>query len=237
MQLIRVFSLLWAASSPSSFSPLLLGEGHCSMLPSPWRPDPSTQPLVIRQGPLCCSKATKTPNYLVNSLSPGRWQEYQDSLPVLCILFVFQSTDWLDLNWWWRGGREGDLFFLDRKPVLSCALLIVLAQPELSSYGVWGTSCWSVSLLMSPSNSRVFFPHQQEEQLKFSVQMLSHLLFFYFILLGESWWRKQMTWAQDAVQGLKRNKIWFWKDKMFWLPWWNKLLSMDLLCSRNGTSC
>lgn len=58
-----------------------------------------------------------------------------------------------------------------------------------------------------------------------------------FVLLGESQWRKQMTWAQDAVQGLEGNRIWFGKGKMFWLPWWNKQLSMDLLCSRNGTSC
>lgn len=159
VQLIRFFSLLWAASSSSFPPPLLHGEGHCSMLPSSRRRDPSTQLLVMHRDQLCCSKAMKTPNYLANTLSPVDDRNIRTvcSLPLLRVQFILQSTDWPDVNWWWRGGRKGHLFFLDRKPVLSSALLILLAQPEFSSCGVWGTSCWTVSLLISLSNSRECF--------------------------------------------------------------------------------
>lgn len=94
-------------------------------------------------------------------------------------LFYKALTDF-DLNWWWRGGREGDLFFLDRKPVLSCAFLILLAQPELSSCAVCGTSCWTVSLLMSTSNSRVYSSSVEPETKIFCSKDITPSLFLFY---------------------------------------------------------
>lgn len=69
MQLISYFFFLCYELHLLSLQ-LLHSEGHCSVLPSTWRPDPSIQPLLMHQDPLCCSKTTASPDYLADTLSP-----------------------------------------------------------------------------------------------------------------------------------------------------------------------
>lgn len=142
-----IFSFFFLSPTPTRWRSLLRAAQLLETRPQHSAPAHAPRSALLLKG-------HKDSQLLANALSPCRWQQYQDTLPLLCTLFILQSTEWLDLNWWWRWGREGDLIFLDMKPVLSWALLILLAQPEFSSCGIWGTRCWTVSLLMSPSNSR-----------------------------------------------------------------------------------
>lgn len=136
---------------PSSSSPPLPhGEGGGG---SPWRAEPSSQPSPHTK--ICSARTQRLPMAWQTPSGPVDDRDFVTVCPS-CVCCSFY-TMLVVLVWGWRGGKERDLSFLDRKPVLSSALLILLAQPEFSSCGVWGTSCWIVSLLMSPSKSGFFF--------------------------------------------------------------------------------
>lgn len=145
MSCISLFLSLFLSPTPAQWTSALLAAHLPKTSPQHSAPGPVPRSVLLFKGHKDSQLPGKHPH-------PFSMAGISEQFASMCIEFILQSTNWPGLNWWWREAREGDLF-----PELSCVLLMLLTQPEFSSCGVCGSSCWAGWLLMSLSNCRKCF--------------------------------------------------------------------------------